>query len=314
MQSAMQELAHSKLHVPSAGDAPELHVGGKFRLGPKLGVGSFGTIYIGTDKDTGEEVAIKLEPVHSESPQLRYESMVLCVVGGCTGFPRLRWCGVEGAFNVMVLDLLGPSLEDLFSFCGRKFTLKTALMIADQLLTRLQHMHEQDYVHRDIKPDNILIGRWKTVNDMHLIDFGLAKRYRQQKTQKHIPCQLHRNLTGTATFASINSHLGLEQSRRDDLEAAGYVLIYFLRGSLPWQHLQGGSRTDVHRRILRVKASTPPEVLCQSFPPELTTYFKYCRGLGFKDDPDYAYLRNLLQGLFLREGYERDCIFDWTVL
>ena len=113
--------------------ALDIRIAGKFRLGRKIGSGSFGDIYLGTHVQTGEEVGIKLESIKTKHPQLLYESKLYKILQGGTGVPNVRWYGVEGDYNVMVLDLLGPSLEDLFNFCGRKFGLKTVLMLADQV-------------------------------------------------------------------------------------------------------------------------------------------------------------------------------------
>eukprot|EP00445_Apocalathium_hangoei_P091047 CAMPEP_0204245708 /NCGR_PEP_ID=MMETSP0361-20130328/97771_1 /ASSEMBLY_ACC=CAM_ASM_000343 /TAXON_ID=268821 /ORGANISM="Scrippsiella Hangoei, Strain SHTV-5" /LENGTH=415 /DNA_ID=CAMNT_0051218917 /DNA_START=59 /DNA_END=1308 /DNA_ORIENTATION=+ len=233
----------------------ELRVGGKFRLGRKIGSGSFGDIYIGTNVQTGEEVAIKLESIKSRHPQLLYESKLYKILAGGVGVPNVHWYGVEGDYNVMVIDLLGPSLEDLFSFCNRKFSLKTSLMIADQMINRVEYVHAKNFIHRDIKPDNFLIGLGKKANQVHIIDFGLAKKYRDPKTQQHIPYREGKSLTGTARYASVNTHLGIEQSRRDDLEAVGYVLMYFNRGSLPWQGLKANSKTEKLNTHLGIEQS-----------------------------------------------------------
>jgi len=292
----------------------ELRVGGKFRLGRKIGSGSFGDIYIGTNVQTKEEVAIKLESIKSKHPQLLYESKLYKILAGGVGIPNVHWYGVEGDYNVMVIDLLGPSLEDLFSFCNRKFSLKTVLMLADQMVNRVEYVHAKNFIHRDIKPDNFLIGLGKKANQVHIIDFGLAKKYRDPKTQQHIPYRENKALTGTARYASVNTHLGIEQSRRDDLEAVGYVLMYFCRGSLPWQGLKANSKKEKYEKIMEKKMSTPVEVLCKHFSGEFTTYLNYCRSLRFEDRPDYAYLRRLLKDLFFREGYQYDFVFDWTIL
>lgn len=170
----------------------------------------------------------------------------------------------------MVIDLLGPSMEDLFNFCGRKFSLKTVLMLADQMISRIEFTHAKNFIHRDIKPDNFLMGTGKKGHHVYLIDFGLAKKYRDHKTHVHIQYKDNKNLTGTARYASINTHLGIEQSRRDDLESLGYVLMYFNKGSLPWQGLKAGTKIQKYERISEKKMSTPVEVLCKGFPSKYT--------------------------------------------
>ncbi|CAN6479504.1 unnamed protein product [Victoria cruziana] len=277
-------------------------IGGKFRLGRKIGSGSFGELYLGLNIQTGEEVAIKLESVKTKHPQLHYESKLYILLQGGTGIPNLKWFGVEGEYNVMVIDLLGPSLEDLFNYCNRKFTLKTVLMLADQLINRIEYVHSRGFLHRDIKPDNFLMGLGRKANQVYIIDFGLAKKYRDLTTHKHIPYRENKNLTGTARYASVNTHLGVEQSRRDDLESLGYVLMYFLRGSLPWQGLKAGTKKQKYDKISEKKMLTPVEVLCKTYPSEFISYFHYCRSLRFEDKPDYSYLKRLFRDLFIREG------------
>ncbi|KAL5675534.1 hypothetical protein ACJX0J_011665, partial [Zea mays] len=262
----------------------------------------------------GEEVAVKLESVTSRHPQLHYESKLYMLLQGGTGIPHLKWFGVEGQYNVMVIDLLGPSLEDLFNYCSRKFSLKTVLMLADQMISRVEYMHTRGFLHRDIKPDNFLMGLGRKANQVFVIDYGLAKKYRDLQTHKHIPYRENKNLTGTARYASVNTHLGVEQSRRDDLESLGYVLMYFLRGSLPWQGLKAGTKKQKYDRISEKKMLTPVEVLCKSYPSEFTAYFHYCRSLRFEDKPDYSYLKRLFRDLFIREGYQLDYVFDWTIM
>ncbi|CAL5208199.1 unnamed protein product [Lathyrus oleraceus] len=289
-------------------------IGGKFKLGRKIGGGSFGELYLGVNVQTGEEVAVKLEPSKTKHPQLHYESKLYMLLQGGTGIPHLKWYGVEGDYNAMAIDLLGPSLEDLFNYCNRKLSLKTVLMLADQLLNRVEYMHSRGFLHRDIKPDNFLMGLGRKANQVYIIDYGLAKKYRDLHTHKHIPYRENKNLTGTARYASVNTHLGVEQSRRDDLESLGYVLMYFLRGSLPWQGLRAGNKKQKYDKISEKKMLTPIEVLCKSHPLEFTSYFHYCRSLRFEDKPDYSYLKRLFRDLFIREGYQFDYVFDWTIL
>ncbi|KAJ6430222.1 hypothetical protein OIU84_021598 [Salix udensis] len=278
-------------------------IGGKFKLGRKIGSGSFGELYLGINVQSGEEVAVKLESVKTKHPQLHYESKLYMLLQGGTGIPHLKWFGVEVDYNVMVIDLLGPSLEDLFNYCNRKLSLKTVLMLADQLINRVEYMHSRGFLHRDIKPDNFLMGLGRKANQVYIIDYGLAKKYRDLQTHKHIPYRENKNLTGTARYASVNTHLGVEQSRRDDLESLGYVLMYFLRGSLPWQGLKAGTKKQKYDRISEKKMLTPTEVLCKNYPSEFTSYFHYCRSL-----------RDFFRDLFIREGYQFDYVFDWTIL
>lgn len=289
-------------------------MGEKYRLGRKIGSGSFGEIYKGVNTQTNEEVGVKLENVKTNHPQLLYEAKVYRIVQGGTGIPNIRWSGVEGNYNVMVIDLLGPSLEDLFNSCDRKFSLKTVLMLADQLINRMEYVHSKNFLHRDVKPENFLTGLGRRANQVYIIDFGLAKKYRDANNHKHIPYRENKNLTGTARYASINTHLGIEQSRRDDLESLGYVLMYFLRGSLPWQGLKAATKKNKYDKISEKKMSTSIEVLCESYPSEFASYFRYCRSLCFDDKPDYAYLKRIFRDLFVRESFQFDYIFDWTLL
>ncbi|EHL01297.1 putative Casein kinase I like protein hhp1 [Glarea lozoyensis 74030] len=291
----------------------DLRVGNKYRIGRKIGSGSFGDIYLGTNIISGEEIAIKLESVKAKHPQLEYEARVYKSLAGGVGIPFVRWFGTECDYNAMVLDLLGPSLEDLFNFCNRKFSLKTVLLLADQLISRIEYIHAKSFIHRDIKPDNFLMGIGKRGNQVNVIDFGLAKKYRDPKTHFHIPYRENKNLTGTARYASINTHLGVEQSRRDDMESLGYVMLYFCRGSLPWQGLKAATKKQKYDRIMEKKMTTPTDVLCRGFPNEFAIYLNYTRSLRFDDKPDYSYLRKIFRDLFVREGFQYDYVFDWTV-
>ncbi|KAH9326410.1 hypothetical protein KI387_006588, partial [Taxus chinensis] len=267
-----------------------------------------------TNIQTNEEVAIKLENVKTKHPQLLYETKIYKLLMGGTGIPNIRWFGIEGDYNVLVMDLLGPSLEDLFNFCNRKFSLKTVLMLAEQMLNRVEYIHSRSFIHRDLKPDNFLMGLGKRANQVYMIDYGLAKKFRDPISMRHIPYRDHKNLTGTARYASMNTHLGIEQTRRDDMESLGYVLMYFLRGSLPWQGLKAGTKKQKYDRISEKKMATPIEVLCSSYPPEFAKYFNHVRKLVFDDRPDYGFLKRMFRDLFVREGFEFDYIFDWTIL
>ncbi|KAG9509567.1 Casein kinase I isoform delta-A, partial [Fragariocoptes setiger] len=292
----------------------ERHIAGQFRLGRKIGSGSFGDIHLGTNIHTGEEVAIKIESTKTKHQQLEVESAILNSMANAPGIPQIKWWGTEGEYNVMVMELLGPSLEDLFNFCSKKFSLKTVLLLADQMLQRIEFLHRKDFLHRDIKPDNFLMGLGRNGNVVYIIDFGLGKRYRDPKSGQHIPYRENKNLTGTARYASVNTHQGIEQSRRDDLESLGYVLMYFNRGSLPWQGLKAQNKRQKYEKICERKLSTSVDELCKGYPAAFMIYLSYCRNLRFEEAPDYMYLRQLFRLLLRTSAFQYDYIFDWTML
>lgn len=292
----------------------DLRVGRKFRIGRKIGSGSFGDIYYGTNLISGEEVAIKLESIRSRHPQLEYESRVYKYLSGGVGIPFIRWFGREGEYNAMVIDLLGPSLEDLFNYCHRQFSYKTVIMLALQMICRVQYIHGRSFIHRDIKPDNFLMGTGRRGSTVNVIDFGLSKKYRDFNTHRHIPYRENKSLTGTARYASVNTHLGVEQSRRDDLESLGYMLIYFCKGVLPWQGLKATTKKQKYDRILQKKLSISIESLCQGLPIEFTQYMNYVKNLTFEEKPDYLYLAKLFKDLSIQLEYHNDHLFDWTML
>ena len=228
----------------------------------------------------------------------------------------MYYFGQEGLHNILVIDLLGPSLEDLFDHCNRRFSIKTVVMVAKQMLSRVQTIHEKNLIYRDIKPDNFLIGRpnSKSQNVIHVVDFGMAKQYRDPKTKQHIPYRERKSLSGTARYMSINTHLGREQSRRDDLEALGHVFMYFLRGGLPWQGLKAATNKQKYEKIGEKKQTTPIKDLCEGFPEEFNKYLSYVRNLGFEDTPDYDYLRDLFTQALKNTGEVEDGEYDWQKL
>ncbi|KAG1299684.1 hypothetical protein G6F66_000623 [Rhizopus arrhizus] len=304
------------MHKNNSGSSSTNIVGVHYRVGKKLGEGSFGVLYEGLNLLNNQSVAIKFEPRKSDAPQLRDEYRTYKVLAGLPGVPSAYYFGQEGLHNILVIDLLGPSLEDLFDMCGRKHSIKTVAMLAKQMINRIESVHERNLIYRDIKPDNFLIGRpgSKYANTVFLIDYGMAKLYRDPKTKQHIPYRERKSLSGTARYMSINTHLGREQSRRDDLESLGHVFMYFLRGSLPWQGLKAATNKQKYEKIGEKKQTTPVKELCEGFPEEFGIYLQYVRKLGFEETPDYDFLRELFNKVLYRLGEKDDGVYDWMLL
>ena len=294
----------------------EIPIGDSYKLDArkKLGSGAFGDIYLGKNIKQNEEVAIKLEPIKTKHPQLFYESKLYMALQGGIGIPKIYWCGSQGNYNILIMDLLGPSLEDLFNYCKRKFTLLTSLMIIDQMLSRIEFIHSRNFIHRDVKPDNFLIGRGNKKFQIYAIDFGLAKKFRDSKSGMHIPYKDGKNLTGTARYASVNTHLGIEQSRRDDIEALAYIFIYFMKGNLPWQGLKAKNMKEKYEKIKEKKISISLDELCKNLPDEIKVFLTYARELKFDQRPDYAYLKNLIRQISSNNNLSfSNNKFDWIV-
>uniref|UniRef100_A0A2K5K4B5 Protein kinase domain-containing protein n=1 Tax=Colobus angolensis palliatus TaxID=336983 RepID=A0A2K5K4B5_COLAP len=261
----------------SSGSKAGFIVGRKCKLVWEICSGSFGDICLAISIIKGEEVAVKLGSHNARHPQLLYKSRLYKILQGGVGIRHIT----------------------VTSFCSRRFTMKTVLILADQMISRIEHVHTKNFIHRAIKPDNFLMGIGRHCSKLFLIDFGLAKKYRDNRTRQHMPYREDKSLTGTALYATINAHLGIEQSHQDDMESLGYVLMYFNRTSLPWRH---------------EKMSTPAEVLCKGFPAEFAIYLNYCRGLHFEKAPDCMYLRQLFCILFKTLSHQYDYTFDWTML
>lgn len=209
------------------------------------------------------------------------------------------------------MELLGQSLEDLFQAQNKSFSIKTACMLGIQMVDRLEYLHSRKIIHRDIKPDNFCMGRGLKSHIVYILDFGLAKKYWSSSHKCHIPFITGKKLTGTARYASINALGGGEQSRKDDLESVGYIIMYFIKGSLPWQGLKVNRKEDRYKKIWEKKKQTSSKELCNGFPKELENFIEYTRNLKFTEVPDYNYLRNLLKNVIKKSGFTIDYYYDW---
>ena len=227
------------------------------------------------------------------------------------GLPEVKNFGCNNDYNILIMELLGHSLENLFQSQNRKLSLKTTCMLGIQMIDRIEYIHSRKFIHRDIKPDNFVMGRGKNSHILYILDFGLSKKYWSSSHQSHIPFITGKKLTGTARYASVNALSGYEQSRRDDLESIAYILIYFLKGNLPWQGLKINKKEDKYKRIYEIKKEYTSDKLCKGLPKELEYFVDYIKHLDFTEVPDYEYLKTLLRKIMDKNKFEMDFFYDW---
>lgn len=300
----------------SKGSRPSMGtlVCGKYRLIENIGSGTFGSIVLGWDHRKKKAVAVKIARDRTGISSLKKEASVYNALmkankNKIPAVPEYYDFFCDTDYALLVTELLFFSLNTLFKACKKKFSLKTTLQLADQMLQRLQFLHSKGFVHCDIKPDNFMLGYGQKLDFVYIIDFGTAKRY--VVNGNHILRAEDCSFVGTKRYSSVSSHLKIEQSRRDDLEALGYILVYFLKGKLPWQGLSVNDSAG-SKSILKVKATTPIKDLCAELPHEFAAYVSYTRALRFDEPPDYAYLRHLFRSLYRRCGYDYDGNYDWS--
>ena len=281
----------------------------KYRTVKKLGEGSFGKVYKAEYK--GEYYAAKFEERNKGQNLLQNEANIMSYLKG-PYIPAIQSYGYSGEYNVLVMQLLGKSLEELINKL-KKFSVKTSSLLIYQMINIMKFIHDRHIIHRDIKPDNFLMGLNKKNADLYLLDFGLSKKYRSSRTLVQYPYIKRNKLTGTARYASIHALEEMEQSRRDDMESIGYVIMFFLRGELPWQGLKVKSKEDKYRKILDKKKETSSKTLCANFPDEFREYVEYTRKLSYEEEPDYEKYKNKFYNLICnKRGESFDYIYDWT--
>lgn len=288
------------------------------RLLTRIGGGSFGEIYLGERVESSERVAVKVELQHPNAPQyLLNEGNVYRRLEGIVGIPKVCWYGYHGSeYSMLVMDLLGSTLYQHWVQCGNKFTMKTILMLVDQMLTITQQVHQHNIIHRDLSVSNFMFGSKQLQNQVHLIDFGHAKKL--DHSQKLIPAAARRRkasyarpMVGTPRFASVFTHMGQEEGYRDDLESLAYIWIYLIKGRLPWQGQRLGPGESKMDKIAYIKLNTRLETLCEGLPDEFLVYMNYVRRLKPSDMPDHKLLIELFRNLAKDMNIHYDWKFDW---
>ena len=280
----------------------------KYKTIKKLGEGSFGKVY--KAEYNGEFYALKFESRSRNKSLLEMESTIMAYLQG-PNIPFIKSFGYSGDYNLLVMQYMDKSLEDIFHI-RKTFSIKTTAMIGFQLIGVLHFIHDKNFIHRDVKPDNCVMGSDELNENLYLIDFGLAKKYRSSRTLQQYPMTKKKKLTGTARYASIHALEGYEQSRRDDMEAVGYVMAYLLRGGLPWQGLKIKTKENKYKNILEKKKEISSTELFKGFPSEFAEILDNVKKLEYLEEPEYEMLRNKLLSLCKRLNYKFDFIYDWT--
>ena len=281
-------------------------------LNRKIGEGSFGQIYQCINTKTKELFAAKIESVETYNPQIYHESKIMSLMRGYTGFPSIYKLLYTEQEKVLIMDLLGANLETIMNKLPDKiFTIKTSLMIMTQCIQRLKDLHEKGIIHRDMKPENLVIGRKRKETTIYLIDFGLSKKY-INNDHVHIPMKTDRSAIGTVKYISMNTHQGIEQSRRDDLESLFYIIIYFIKGKLPWEGIKSKTKTEKYKKIFEVKKqSIENNELCGDLICEFNIILKYIINLEFTEKPDYNKILKLIEIIMEKYNCSYDLQFDW---
>ena len=284
-------------------------------LNKKLGSGSFGQIYQCLNTKTNEILACKIESINELKPQLYHESKILLLMKNCTGFPTCYDFILTDQDKILIMDYLGPNLDTIMNKLPsdnniKKFTTKTSLMIMIQAIERLKCLHEKGIIHRDIKPENFVIGPKNKERIIYLIDFGLSKKISNDKILPTIKAD--RNIIGTMRYISMNTHQGYEQGRRDDLESLFYIIIYFIKGELPWQNIKCKTRQEKYNKIFEIKKKvTEDGELVEDLPLEMKKILEYILGLNFAERPNYLMMKNAIELILNKLNYSNDLQFDW---
>jgi serine/threonine protein kinase len=287
-----------------------------------IGSGSFGKVLYGMNIDKTEEFAIKFEKTTVKNSVIGEEIKILKDLQGGVGIPEIYWHGRHEEYKVIVMDILGPSLDKFFKICGKKFNLETTVLFGIEMINRIEYMHSKGYLHRDIKPNNFLLGKFSRNkicedNTMFIVDFGLSKSYLDEESGLHYDYKENRRFVGTPRYASLNTHVGIRQSRRDDIESIVYIIIYFLKGELPWQGVKAKTKSEKKEKIKHQKKFVTVFEMTQGLPVQFTELLTYVKNIGFNEVPNYDHIRNLLNTVRVENSFCEDLSnheWEWNSL
>ena len=315
----MNEQKNENLNIDGAmEDYFEVNENYTILLNKKIGSGSFGQIYQCLNKKSHEILACKIESINELKPQLYHESKIMFLLKNCTGFPTCYDFILTGQDKILIMDYLGPNLDTIMKKLPsndniKKFSIKTSLMIMIQCIERLKTLHEKGIIHRDIKPENFVIGPKNKERLIYLIDFGLSKKI---SNDKKIPSvKVDRNIIGTMRYISMNTHQGYEQGKRDDLESLFYIIIYFIKGELPWQNIKCKTRAEKYSKIYEIKKKvTDNKELVEGLPIEMEKILEYILELNFFEKPNYLMINKTIEIVLDKLNLSNDLQFDWYYL
>jgi serine/threonine protein kinase len=283
---------------------------GTYRIKIALGSGGFGKVYLAEHVKTYTDVAIKFEEDPDGVPRLLHERAIYDKLNGAAGFPTPICFGSENSQAYLVMELLGKSLRALFRESHKQFSMKTVLMLIDQMICRVEFLHRQGIVHRDLKPSNFVMGIGPHLNQLHLIDFGLSEPYACEAERESPP-----RFAGTPCYASLRAQKGYPCFPRDDMESLGYIFVYLATGWLPWRmETISSDRKGVFEAVMAIKESTPIPDLCRGLPDEFSQYLTVVMNMAPEEIPDYAGFRKMFRDRFLANGDVYDSRYDWSSL
>ena len=283
---------------------------GKYSIKFLISKSTFSEVYFGTNVLNGKNYALKIGTNEKDNYVLKNESYILINLKG-PGIPSVISYGVSGKYNILVENLLGKSIKNIWLEKNKKFNLKDTCIFAIQAISLLEYVHSKNYLHRDIKPANFLVGNPDN-SQIYLIDFGNASKFRSSRTGKHIKKIKSSSVYGSLIFLSLNVFKGIIQTRKDDLESLGLVIIYLYKGLLPWSEIRSTNIYQSWDKVETIRNIVSNDYICRGMPQEMNIYMNYINNLKYDECPNYEYLRQLFLNILKNIGDANEQLFSWV--